>query len=154
MNSWLYLIYAILIFSGFLMYFRIANFYEIVDLPNHRTMHDGSTIRGGGVVIFISVAFFSLFIDPPGFYFLAGIIIIGITGFLDDIINLSGKNRNDGERTFRKPFGTNRISDRKSIVWFVKTVISGLLKSGEWFLKKVFWQCLLILPSANRHRKN
>jgi len=75
------------------MYFRIAKFYQIVDLPNHRTMHDGSTIRGGGIVIFIAIAIFSLFIQPPGYYFFSGIILIGLTGFLDDLIDLSGRIR-------------------------------------------------------------
>lgn len=64
-----------------------------MDLPNHRTMHEGATIRGGGIVILISITLFSIFISEPGYYFIAGLTILGITGFLDDLIDLSGKIR-------------------------------------------------------------
>ena len=36
---------------------------------------------------------FSLLIPNPGYYFSAGLALIGITGFLDDIIDLSAKIR-------------------------------------------------------------
>ncbi len=93
MNSWLYFVYAFFIIAAFLIYFKIARKYNIVDLPNHRTMHDGATIRGGGFVIFIAVALVSFLFEYPGYYFVAGLTILGITGFLDDLLDLSGKVR-------------------------------------------------------------
>ena len=93
MSSGLYLVFAILLFVANVIYFKIARTYKIVDLPNHRTMHEGATIRGGGIVILISIILFSLFLINPGYYFIAGISILGITGFLDDLIDLSGKVR-------------------------------------------------------------
>ncbi len=93
MNSWYYFFYAFLIAAAFLIYFKIARKYNIVDLPNHRTMHEGATIRGGGLVIFIAVALASFLFDYPGYYFVAGLIILGITGFLDDLLDLPGKVR-------------------------------------------------------------
>jgi len=89
MNSWIYFIYVIALFSLSLIYFRIARDYEIVDTPNHRTMHEGSTIRGGGIIIFFGTLIFSFFVDVPGYYFIAGLAILGIAGFLDDLSNLS-----------------------------------------------------------------
>lgn len=93
MNSWLYLFYPFFLFTAFLIYFKIARKYNIVDLPNHRTMHDGATIRGGGVVIFFAVALVSFLFEYPGYYFVAGLTILGITGFMDDLLDLPGKVR-------------------------------------------------------------
>lgn len=93
MNSWYYFIYAFLLFGLSLIYFRIARKYNIVDIPNHRTMHEGATIRGGGIIIFLGVLIFSLFYEVPGIYFTVGLALTGITGFLDDLIDLSSKIR-------------------------------------------------------------
>ena len=93
MSSGLYLVFAVLLFVANVIYFKIARTYKIVDLPNHRTMHEGATIRGGGIVILISIILFSLFLANPGYYFITGLTILGITGFLDDLIDLSGKIR-------------------------------------------------------------
>lgn len=93
MNSWYYLIYAFLLFALSLIYFRIARKYNIVDIPNHRTMHEGATIRGGGIIIFFGIMIFSLFYEVPGIYFTLGLALTGITGFLDDLIDLSSKIR-------------------------------------------------------------
>lgn len=93
MDSRLYLVFAILLFVASLMYFKVARIYKIVDHPNHRTMHEDATIRGGGIVILLSVTLFSLSIADPGYYFIAGMTILGITGFLDDLVDLSGKVR-------------------------------------------------------------
>lgn len=93
MNSWLYLAYPFFLISAFLIYFKIARRYNIVDIPNHRTMHDGATIRGGGIVVFIAVVIISVFFEDPGYYFIAGLTILGITGFMDDLLDLSGKLR-------------------------------------------------------------
>ncbi len=93
MNSGLYLAFTFFLIASSLAYFKVARIYKIVDLPNHRTMHDGATIRGGGIVIPIAIILCSVFMDQPGFYFIAGLATLGVTGFLDDIIDLSSKAR-------------------------------------------------------------
>lgn len=93
MSSWFYILYIGLLFALALFYFKVARKYRIVDLPNHRTMHEGATIRGGGIIIFLGVLAFSLFMDTPGYYFAAGLALTGITGFLDDIMDLSSNLR-------------------------------------------------------------
>lgn len=93
MNSWPYLIYTLLLFVLSLIYFRFARKYKIVDLPNHRTMHEGATIRGGGIVVFIGVLIYSFFLNEPSIYFSCGLLLIGVTGFLDDLIDLPSKIR-------------------------------------------------------------
>ncbi|MCG8309335.1 MAG: UDP-GlcNAc--UDP-phosphate GlcNAc-1-phosphate transferase [Cytophagales bacterium] len=93
MNSWIYVTCSVILILLFRVYFVIARKYSIVDLPNHRTMHKGATIRGGGIVISIAIIIFSLLSETPGWMFSFGMILIASVGFLDDVIDLSSKIR-------------------------------------------------------------
>jgi UDP-N-acetylmuramyl pentapeptide phosphotransferase/UDP-N-acetylglucosamine-1-phosphate transferase len=75
------------------LYNRLAILYNIVDIPNNRSSHSQVTIRGGGIIFSISVL---LWFFNSGFqysWFLAGLILISIISFLDDLFNISFKNR-------------------------------------------------------------
>ncbi len=93
MNNFFYLLFVFLLFVISFIYFKIARSYKIVDLPNHRTMHEGATIRGGGIVVWIGMIIFSLLFYNPGYYFLTGLFLIGLTGMLDDLMDLSSRIR-------------------------------------------------------------
>ncbi len=93
MNSGHYLAFTILLLTAYYIYFSVARTFNIVDHPNHRTMHEGATIRGGGIVVLITIVLYSLSVESPGYYFIAGLTVLGITGFMDDIIDLPGKVR-------------------------------------------------------------
>jgi UDP-N-acetylmuramyl pentapeptide phosphotransferase/UDP-N-acetylglucosamine-1-phosphate transferase len=43
-----------------LLYFKIADYYNIIDKPNSRSSHTSITLRGGGIIFLIAilVAFF------------------------------------------------------------------------------------------------
>jgi UDP-GlcNAc:undecaprenyl-phosphate GlcNAc-1-phosphate transferase len=74
-------------------YFKIADHYNIIDQPNHRSSHTVVTIRGGGIIFGIAglLAFF-LF----GFqylFFSIGLFLIALVSFLDDIHTLNNKVR-------------------------------------------------------------
>ncbi len=93
MTNLYYLAFIILLLVVSLVYYKVARVFKIVDLPNHRTMHQGATIRGGGVIVLFGMVISSIYLQYPGIYFIAGLIIIGVTGFLDDIVDLPGKVR-------------------------------------------------------------
>jgi len=93
MNSFVYLVFIIFLLLISYIYFRIAKAFDIVDLPNHRTMHDGATIRGGGVVVWVGMIVYTFLFYNPGDLFLSGLILIGLTGLLDDLVDLSSKIR-------------------------------------------------------------
>jgi len=93
MNSLIYVAFTCLLFILSLVYFQLARSHKIVDLPNHRTMHQGATIRGGGVIIFVAMIISALYLKQPGYYFLGGLALIGVTGLLDDLVDLSSKIR-------------------------------------------------------------
>ena len=99
-----YIIITILLFVLELIYFRIADKYNIIDKPNHRSSHTQITLRGGGIIFPIAfVLFLVKFIFFPQsdvlltpfkyFIFGLGIILISTISFLDDILDLSSKIR-------------------------------------------------------------
>jgi UDP-GlcNAc:undecaprenyl-phosphate/decaprenyl-phosphate GlcNAc-1-phosphate transferase len=83
----------VVLFVAELVYFKIADHYNIIDQPNHRSSHTAVTIRGGGIIFGIAglLAFF-LF----GFqylFFSIGLFLIALISFLDDMHTLNNKVR-------------------------------------------------------------
>jgi UDP-N-acetylmuramyl pentapeptide phosphotransferase/UDP-N-acetylglucosamine-1-phosphate transferase len=75
-----------------LIYFRIADHYNIIDHPNERSSHTEVTIRGGGV-IFVFAALIILVLYPEFWLAVTGIVVIGAISFLDDRLTLSSRLR-------------------------------------------------------------
>lgn len=88
----LYLILIPVFFVGMLLYFKIADHYNIIDHPNERSSHSEVTIRGGGV-IYLFAALIALILHPEFWMPILGLFIIGAISFADDRITLSGKVR-------------------------------------------------------------
>jgi UDP-N-acetylmuramyl pentapeptide phosphotransferase/UDP-N-acetylglucosamine-1-phosphate transferase len=84
----IYLLLLLLFFIAMLVYFRIADHYNIIDHPNERSSHSDVTIRGGGV-IFLLAAICTAFMHPGYWLPVLGILIIGTISFLDDRFTLS-----------------------------------------------------------------
>lgn len=81
-----------LFFIVMILYFRIADHYNIIDRPNERSSHTEVTIRGGGI-IFLFAALTALILHPEFWMLILGLFIIGTISFIDDRITLSGKIR-------------------------------------------------------------
>ncbi|MFA4870272.1 MAG: glycosyltransferase family 4 protein [Pedobacter sp.] len=75
-----------------MLYFKLADHYNIIDKPNERSSHAEVTIRGGGVIFLIAVIC-SLILHPEFWMPILGMLIIGIISFIDDRITLSNKIR-------------------------------------------------------------
>lgn len=75
-----------------MLYFKIADHYNIIDHPNERSSHNSVTIRGGGI-IFLFAAFCSFFLRPEFWMPILGMLIIGVISFIDDRMTLSNKIR-------------------------------------------------------------
>lgn len=76
-----------------LAYFRLAAHFNIIDKPNQRSSHTGIIIRGGGIVFYLGVLFYSLFQGFPYPWFLAGITLIAGISFADDIRPVASRIR-------------------------------------------------------------
>ena len=89
--------FAILILMGLffleLLYFKIADHFNIIDKPNHRSSHTAVTIRGGGIIFTLAalIFFFAFGFQYP--YFILGLFAISLISFLDDILTLNNKIR-------------------------------------------------------------
>jgi UDP-N-acetylmuramyl pentapeptide phosphotransferase/UDP-N-acetylglucosamine-1-phosphate transferase len=90
------MIYTILFFILFileLLYFKVADKFNIIDKPNLRSSHTEITLRGGGVIFwFASLLYFVQNIEYNYFFF-TGITLVSLVSFWDDIQSLSNKIR-------------------------------------------------------------
>jgi UDP-N-acetylmuramyl pentapeptide phosphotransferase/UDP-N-acetylglucosamine-1-phosphate transferase len=87
------LLFIATLFITELVYFKIADKYNIIDKPNHRSSHTVITIRGGGIVFPLSVLlwFFSSGYHYP--LFVLGLLIISAISFADDLKDISKRLR-------------------------------------------------------------
>lgn len=71
-----------------LVYFKIADRYNIIDKPNERSSHSSLVLRGGGIIFLLGVWVWTLFYGFLYPWFLAGITLIGGMSFIDDVHSL------------------------------------------------------------------
>ncbi len=81
---------------------KISNRYSLVDLPNERKIHVHPVPRIGGLAFFLAfLVSFSIFIfinketvfPFTMVYYFSGLLLIFITGFLDDIFHIRARNK-------------------------------------------------------------
>ncbi|WP_326984833.1 glycosyltransferase family 4 protein [Chryseobacterium sp. MYb264] len=92
-----YILVTIILFISIVVYFKIADKYNIIDKPNHRSAHTQITLRGGGIIYPIAFIVFCLFnlteaIDNYGSFGL-GLLAICTVSFIDDVKTLSNRIR-------------------------------------------------------------
>lgn len=88
-----FILYFILFVALELIYFKIADRFNIIDKPNHRSSHTSITIRGGGIIFPVSILVYALFNEFQDIYFVVGLLAISTVSFLDDILTLNNKVR-------------------------------------------------------------
>ncbi|MFA9189677.1 UDP-GlcNAc--UDP-phosphate GlcNAc-1-phosphate transferase [Flavobacterium magnesitis] len=83
-----YLILFLLFLVIELLYFKIADQYNIIDKPNSRSSHTSITLRGGGIIfpIAIIIAFLMGFVS---WSVMLGVVLVATVSFIDDIKPLS-----------------------------------------------------------------
>ena len=83
-----YLIILALLFVAELVYFRIADRFNIIDKPNQRSSHTKIVLRGGGVIFTIALWIWSVVFGFPYPWLLAGVTLAAGISFIDDIHSL------------------------------------------------------------------
>ena len=78
----------VLLLAAELVYFRIADKYNIIDKPNQRSSHSTIVLRGGGIIFLIGAWVWSAFFGFEYPWFLAGVTLIAGVSFVDDIRSL------------------------------------------------------------------
>ena len=90
------LIIFVVLFLLEILYFRIADRFNIIDKPNDRSSHSSIVLRGGGVIFALSMLAWTVMMTVQGEWnvvegylpFLCGLLIVTIVSFIDDIKSL------------------------------------------------------------------
>ena len=91
-----FIVVTISLFLLELLYLKIARIKNIKDTPNHRSAHKNPTLRGGGIIVAVSVIIYAVFFHSISFqfyFFLSATLLVAIISFIDDLIKLSSKLR-------------------------------------------------------------
>lgn len=93
MTLTLYVSLATFLLGAELLYLRLARRLGIVDTPNARSSHTDLTIRGGGVLFFVAALLAFVYVDCQWLLFLAGLTLVTVVSFLDDLRPLANRYR-------------------------------------------------------------
>lgn len=83
-----YIFIFILLIILELVYFRIADKFNIIDKPNERSSHSTIVLRGGGIIFMIGTWIWSAFFGFQYPWFLLGLTLVAGISFVDDIYSL------------------------------------------------------------------
>jgi UDP-GlcNAc:undecaprenyl-phosphate/decaprenyl-phosphate GlcNAc-1-phosphate transferase len=89
---WIIIIFAALFITE-LIYFRVADHFNIIDYPNERSSHKRVTLRGGGIIFSLGVLAFFLTNNFQYPFFMMGLAAITAISFADDVRPQSNKLR-------------------------------------------------------------
>ena len=91
-----YLIIFVLLLVAELLYFKIADKFNIIDKPNERSSHSTIVLRGGGVIFSLAMVVWAGMMAVQGegqmvvsyLPFLAGLLLVAGVSFWDDVRSL------------------------------------------------------------------
>ena len=76
-----------------LLYFGVADKFNIIDKPNERSSHTVITLRGGGVIFYFGALLYFILSGFAYRWFFLGLTMMTVVSFLDDVFTLSNKIR-------------------------------------------------------------
>ena len=93
---WTYIIIAVLLIVAELVYFKVADDFNIIDKPNERSSHSTIVLRGGGIIFAISMLVWQIWLMVQGEWlmveqylpFMCGLVLICGVSFWDDVKSL------------------------------------------------------------------
>lgn len=88
-----YIILGFLLMILMLLYFKVADHFNIIDKPNQRSSHTEITLRGGGIIFWFSALLYFAQYIQNNYFFFTGITLVSLVSFWDDIQGLSNKLR-------------------------------------------------------------
>ena len=83
-----YIVIAFLLLAAELVYFKIADKFNIIDKPNERSSHKTIVLRGGGIIFTIGLWIWSIMFGFHYPWLLAGVTLAAGISFVDDIHSL------------------------------------------------------------------
>lgn len=83
-----YIIIFVLLLILELVYFKIADHFNIIDKPNERSSHKRIVLRGGGIIYILGMWLYAAFFGLTLWPFLLGLTLVAGISFIDDIHSL------------------------------------------------------------------
>lgn len=83
-----YTFILVLLLALELLYFRVADRFNIIDKPNERSSHSTIVLRGGGIIFLLGLWIWSAFFGFQYPWALAGVTLIAGVSFVDDVRSL------------------------------------------------------------------
>ena len=131
-----YIIIFVLLLAAELIYFRIADKFNIIDKPNERSSHSTIVLRGGGVIFAISMIIWLILQMVQGEWltvqdylpFMVGLLMVAGISFVDDIHSLPDSLRM-----------VVQIASILLMFWSINLGSEGMVH-GSWF-----WQVVIAL---------
>ena len=134
-----YIIIAIVLLAAELIYFRIADHFNIIDKPNERSSHSNIVLRGGGIIFVVALWIWAVWQMVQGaqgvqvvqehWPLLVGVTLAAGISFVDDVHSLPD---------------SVRLVCHFIAMFFVMAQI-GLFDIQEWSIVNMVLQGLLIL---------
>jgi len=89
----IYFIIFVTLFILEVVYFKIADRFNIIDKPNERSSHSQITLRGGGIIFYLGVLIYFVWSGFQYPWFFLGLTLMSVVSFADDVMTLSNKIR-------------------------------------------------------------
>lgn len=86
--NFIYLLIFTLLLVSEILYFKIADKFNIIDKPNERSSHSSIVLRGGGIIFLLSLWIWACFFNFQYLFFLLAVTLIAGVSFIDDIRSL------------------------------------------------------------------
>lgn len=87
------LIITVLLLALELLYFKVADHFNIIDKPNLRSSHMSVVLRGGGIIFLFGAWLYATFFGDSYPWFLLGLTMIALISFVDDVISVPNRYR-------------------------------------------------------------
>ena len=92
----IYLLISVLLLLAEIVYFKIADKFNIIDKPNERSSHSSIVLRGGGVIFSLAMVAWAILMVVQGecgvvleyLPFLVGLLLVAGVSFWDDVKSL------------------------------------------------------------------
>lgn len=89
----LFLVALLVLLSAEFFYFKLADRWNIIDMPNERSSHSYITLRGGGIIFLVAFWAWNLQAGWPYVWASVGLFLIGVVSIWDDIRSLRHRVR-------------------------------------------------------------
>jgi len=88
-----YLIYTLILLVVINLYFWVAVRFNIIDKPCERSSHSKPVLRGGGIIFPVGLILWFIWSGFAFPWFFAGLMLISLVSFIDDLAHVSYKIR-------------------------------------------------------------